>query len=239
MGKKKKRRDVKLPDVSDGGPDPLVAGALLEAWKTRYPSSDEDVAEQEVHLMKERGHCCYAVLQEGVEKQHFDGVSNYFVMPEYVQVATEALAQLQEHSCYAAVEHPVTGLKQHGESKPRRGDAKPRGGEQQAAEMNEDNTKCGKSQIAVQNDCEPTGESAQQPRSKQKHGVKVDKQDGMWDAAMNKARVELEQEFDYNKLCKQGRRLFQMVMQDKTKRLYGKLKQRAQWKIKKKEHAQQ
>lgn len=51
--------------------------------------------------------------------------------------------------------------------------------------------------------------------------------------ARAKAMNELQQTFCYESLCEQGRQLYELVLQDKTKRFYSKLKHREKWKQKK------
>jgi len=54
----------------------------------------------------------------------------------------------------------------------------------------------------------------------------------LWDRAVQKAKQEMKEEFQYEQLCKQGRQLYQYVLTDKTKRLYEKLKARRKFKSK-------
>jgi len=240
MGKKKKTRgkqstvDVK----SCPADDPKVAAALLKAWRSRYPPEDADVAEQEVELMRERGHCCYAALEEGVASRHFDGVSNFLVLPEYIDVATEALQQLQEYPCYATLAHERTDPKQKDVSRLKEKDAEPINETPQHTAVKVVKPAVDKPQTVVQKDGKLVRESAQ-PIACANADVNEDisSRGQMWNAAVKKAQQEMDEEFDYRSLCKQGQQLFTMVLHDKTKRLYGKLKQRARWKVKQKSYA--
>lgn len=183
--------------------------------------------------MQERGHYCYAALEEGVASQHFDGVSNFLVMPDYVEVASEALQKLRTYPCYATLMPEVKEPKHNGDPKLRRQDAKPVNEKLHNAATKEDKRRCDKSQTAAEKDSKLTGECAQ-PRPSC-HGAKEDKPGGteMWDVAMDKAKAELEADFNYSALCKQGKELFHMVLADKTKRLFSKMKHRARWKHRK------
>lgn len=237
MGKKKKIREKQCAKDVDSlrGDDPKVAAALLRAWKSRYPPGDADVAEQEVELMRSRGHCCYAVLQEGVDKQQFEGVSNFLVMPDYVEVAAEALQQLSTFPCYATLMRPEKDLKQQDARRPLGKDAKHSVDTRQTKAEKAGKQSCEKPRAAAAKDrttrCESARPGPQSSRS-ENEGKKGGRE--LWDVAVDKARLELEAEFNYNALCKQGRKLFNMVLVDKTKRLHGKLKAREKWRTKKK-----
>lgn len=64
-----------------------------------------------------------------------------------------------------------------------------------------------------------------------KHGshADIDMAGGMvlFDKAKQKATAELAAEFDYADLCEQGRKLYDMVLNDKTKRIHSAMKHRA------------
>lgn len=102
----------------------------------------------------------------------------------------------------------------------------------------------------------PTGESVQaaaaKGRTSQAAAAKVTKPAGdvprtsalneergcgdvvdLWTAAQKKALAEMMQEFVFESLCVQGKKLFYLVYEEKTKRLYGKLKARQKWKARK------
>lgn len=231
MGKKSKKKKhaasaTASPD--DETHDSKVADALLEAWKARYPSSDEDVAEQEVDLMRKRGHCCYAVLQEGVQKQHFDGVTNFLVMPEYVDVAAEAVQRLttdaafmsmqtsQKH-CPVALTQPETICKTPGEKLHATAKSGTHDKPQTMAECNK-----------------PKAESRKPVLSRGHVEIeKIGMAGGtLLQQAEDKARTEMQQTFKYELLCEQGKQLYNLVLQDKTKRFHSKLKHRNKWKQK-------
>jgi len=54
--------------------------------------------------------------------------------------------------------------------------------------------------------------------------VAIDEAGDMLTRATNKARAELKEEFEYEKLCEQGKRLFTMVLNEKAKRIHSKMK---------------
>lgn len=212
--------------------DSQVVAALRKSWRAQYDSSDEDVANQEVELMKERGHCSYMALEEGVEAQHFHGVSNFLVMPQYVQVAKDALEMLDVDACYSAVVSSKKELKHKVQPKLKGQDSKHIGEKMQDSAMKEGKSLHEKPQTAAGISIKPMCES-ERPKPKLGHDANEDKRRNvLWDLAEAKAHAELQEEFNYNALCKQGRQLFHIVHVDKTKRLFNKLKQRARWKAK-------
>lgn len=208
----------------------VVMAALTEAWMPYY--DDLFVVEQEVELMQRRGHCSYAVLKAGVESNNFDGVSNFAAMPMYVDVASKAVQIIDGNPCNAAVVHelkesrqavagPIQDTKPRCE-KPKTDTAKD--GKLKSARPHTGAAKCGTQE----------GERVQARGHGNLH-VHETKAcvDGMWALASDKAKAELQDEFVFDKLCNQGKKLYKMVLADKTKRLYEKLKARARYKAKK------
>lgn len=219
--------------------DSRVVAALRQSWRQQYPSSDEDVADQEVELMKARGHCSYMALEEGVQARHFTGVSNFLAMQQYVQVATDAMQMLDADACYAAVDTSKKAPKQKG--KPRSMESpKQVGDKPHTSTAKESKQKNEKLRTVAVKDGQPKCERGQL-RLGMSHDVKGGKPIGvdMWEVALAKAQAEMDAEFNYNALCVQGKQLFKMVLQGKVKRLYNKIKARAHWKAKKQQHADQ
>lgn len=234
MGRKSKKKKSAAAAAATN-PDEFVESALLEAWKLRYPSDDEDVAEQEVSLMRQRGHCCYAALQQGVQKQHFGGVSNFLAMPEYIDVATEALQNLNRNVAFMSLQdyqkpdlrstsHTETMCKAQGETS-----------HSPAAKSGAH----GKPQTANESD-KPSVRSTK-PAVVRGHleSVKIGEAKGMLrQHAMAKATAEMSEQFDFDSLCPQGKQLYEMVLTDKIARLHRKLKHRNKFKEKKQRDSQ-
>lgn len=197
MGRKSRKKKTAAPATAD--PETYVEKALLEAWKSRYPSSDEDVAEQEVDLMKARGHCCYAALQEGVKKRHFDGVSNFLAMPEYIQVATETLNNLQQDVAFVSIVESQQET-QHQRSVPTVQEkmCADSGDKEQSGAAKRGLT--GKPQTVLKSS-KPVFENTKLAEGHPKPEL-IEKAGGtMLEQAARKARKEMEAEFDYHLLC--------------------------------------
>lgn len=236
MGKKKKKV-VPAARPEDPQMDSRVVAALRESWRTQYGSSDEDVVDQEVELMQQRGHCSYLALEAGVKTQHFDGVSNFLAMPQYVQVATDALQMLATDHCYSAVVTSEKDLKHKSQPKSKEKGSRHMGEKLQDSSVKEGKSAHEKPQAVAGKSSEPMCEG-EQPRPRSSQDANEDKSMcKMWDVAVLKAQAEMNEDFNYNALCAQGKRLFEMVLVDKTKRLHGKLKARARWKQKQKQKA--
>jgi len=238
MGKKKKK-PVPAARPEDPQMDSRVVAALRESWRTQYGSSDEDVVDQEVELMQQRGHCCYMALEEGVGAQHFHGVSNFLAMPQYVQVATDALQMLVTDHCYSAVVTSKKDLQHKCQPKSKGKDSKHMGETLQDPSVKEGRSMYEKPQTATGISSKPMYESGRpSPRPRLFQDVNEGKSTcRMWYMAVSKAQAEMAETFDYDALCSQGKRLFKMVLLDKTKRLCNKLKARHRWKQKQKDKA--
>jgi len=104
------------------------------------------------------------------------------------------------------------------------------GGKLQAAPAKE----CVPTQTDVKKVAKPQCESVQPAMAKaaRVNDVRLRGHD-LWGQAAAKAAAELQAEFDSSTLCKQGLKLYEIVLKDKTARLHKKLKNREKWKIKK------
>jgi len=223
MGRKSRRKKSAAPAATTQ--DAYVETALREAWKLRYPPSDEDVAEQEVDLMKARGHCCYAALQQGVQEQHFDGVSNFLVMPEYIQVATEALENLhgdvaflslvesQQETHKQMLDTPSLKVETHKDMK----------GKSQVVEAS---ARKGKAHTTMESEAFSSESAEPELQARQVSEENANAGAPLMNKARQKAQQEMAAEYNYAALCEQGRRLYQTVLIDKTKRIYNKMRYR-------------
>lgn len=228
MGKRPKRRNAA---TTPNSPDIYVENALRDNFRSMWKDSGfpETAVEQntasDMRWLHEYGYCTYAALEQAKENGGFE---RFDKRSHLNQIAAETLENLQGDAIFLSIVN------------------------------SEQETQCQSAQTVQMKMCADTSEKkhaaktgakgkpdAAQTSSKlasentmlvvgaQSEVIEMAKST-MLEHAELKARKEMQQQFDYDSLCPQGKQLFELVLVDKVKRLYSKIKHRQKRKEKKK-----
>lgn len=225
--RKKEARRQRAEDYADKNTqDPSVEdveAALRQALLDHY---DDKNATRIAKEYTELGFCTYDKMAN--TKFNFGGPDHIAHMQIAQQKALALLRGSRGHArCYATMKSANQGSS---------GPPEPKQTKISGTEGKKDGKPSGRTaQAKVANDATAMkGERPRAPSAKQrKFAAGMGEHEDLWGHATEKATQEMLNEFQYEKLCAQGKRLYDMVLQDKTKRLYEKLKARQRWKLKK------
>jgi len=218
-------------EFKTGPKDDRVAAALTAALLQVYNDSgcSGNIAASvngDVEFLEDRQCCCFASMEEAVTSRSIAGIPGGHFLDGAIgayDILTRDTAYMSLQADQQADQQQATGAmdekmctdrgdrEQHETATSGRNDRP-----QTARESTKPQSECTKhiARCAVKIDAAPKGALLEQARLK--------------------AEAEMTAEFCFDSLCEQGKRLYEIVLIDKTKRLHNKLKHRSKWREKKK-----
>jgi len=227
MGKKPKRRNATAKN-----PDAYVENILRENFRSMWEDGGfhaaavQDNTTRDMQWLHEYGYCNYEALEKAKAD---DGFARFDKRSHLNQIAAETLETLQSDAVFLS----MVSSKQEAQSQP----TVPT--QQTTKSANTSDTK----QVVKggETDTPQTAEECSKLVSEKIKLVMAARTEKievagctLMEHAEQKARKEMEAEFDFESLCEQGKQLYRLVLHDKTARLHRKLKHRSKWKEKKK-----
>lgn len=236
MGKKSSKK--KAAAIAATSPDKMVESALRKVMTKMYrrgydggitAKRVQELVDGDITLMQSLDYVNYAALQEAETKGEF---ARFEPRQHYFEAAMEALEILHGDAAFLTIlesqqenqtqvhETPTPKVKMHIEKE----------GKLQRIPATSATKR--KAQTMIESGVSDSESAKPELRG---HSVleEIDKAGGttLMERAKQKAEEELAAEFNYALLCTQGRKLYKMVLIDKTKRLHNKMKHRAKKRV--------
>jgi len=219
-------RQLKASTYATGAEDVHVVRALTQALEAMYVSCSGDTAASiraDIEFMREHQCCCFASIEETVTTNRVAGIFG----GHWADAAVEAYGILTQDVAYMSMQgnqkQPPSARKE----------TMCTGSSEKLQQTTTISGKNDKPQTVAE--CNKLTLESTKPLQARGQVVKIgEASDKLMQQALAKAKAEMKQNFCFESLCAQGQQLYHLVLQDKTRRFYSKLKHRSKWKLKKK-----
>jgi len=235
MGRKSKKKSA-APVAAH--PDEMVERTLRKLMTDMYGKADgwtdekvQQTVNGDIELMQGLGYCSYVAIQDAAALGEFKRLSP---RAHYFETAMEALENLHSDAAFISLVEMQQSMQGNQKQPPStHKETMCTGSSEKLQQTTAISGKNDKPQTVAE--CNKLTLESTKPLLARGQVVKIgEASDKLMQQALAKAKAEMKQNFCFESLCAQGQQLYHLVLQDKTRRFYSKLKHRSKWKLKKK-----